>query len=400
MSHNFLCISSYFKGSDFLRACHERGNKVYLVTSESLRDEPWPTDSLHEIFFMEESKPYTWDLNHLTAGLSHLMRSTKIDRIVALDDFDVEKAAHLREIFRIPGMGQTTHRYFRDKLAMRFKAQDENIPVPPFTAIFNNDQLSQFISTVDGPWVLKPRSEASATGIQKLSTSQEVWAAVETLGDKRHGYLLEQFRPGHVFHVDALSVDGKQVFTSASKYLRPPMQVAHDGGVFCTVTLDESDTDYQDLRRLNNELLGSFGLLHGASHTEYIKMPDGSWVFLETSSRVGGAYIADKIDFARGVNLWKEWAKIEHAVVNNIAYSLPEILPYHGGLLVSLTKEKRPDLTWVDEEKVRILPMDFHIALTFRDESSKEVLKTLEDHARHVAEKLMNILPPTDQPTN
>ena len=43
------------------------------------------------------------------------MRSKKIDRIVALDDFDVEKGAYLREHFQISGMGQTTARHFRDK---------------------------------------------------------------------------------------------------------------------------------------------------------------------------------------------------------------------------------------------------------------------------------------------
>ena len=49
----------------------------------------------------------------------------KIDRIVALDDFDVEKAASLREHLRVPGMGDTTARYFRDKLAMRIQARSK-----------------------------------------------------------------------------------------------------------------------------------------------------------------------------------------------------------------------------------------------------------------------------------
>ncbi len=66
------------------------------------------------------------------------MRTRKIDRVVALDDFDVEKAAILREHFRIPGMGQTTARYFRDKLAMRVQARDAGIKVPAFIGLFND----------------------------------------------------------------------------------------------------------------------------------------------------------------------------------------------------------------------------------------------------------------------
>jgi nitrous oxide reductase accessory protein NosL len=52
-----------------------------------------------------------------------------------LDDFDVEKAATLREHLRIGGMGETTARYFRDKLAMRMKAREAGINVPDFVGI-------------------------------------------------------------------------------------------------------------------------------------------------------------------------------------------------------------------------------------------------------------------------
>ena len=41
-SKTFLCISNYFKGADFLINLKKSGNKVYLVTSEKLRDKPWP----------------------------------------------------------------------------------------------------------------------------------------------------------------------------------------------------------------------------------------------------------------------------------------------------------------------------------------------------------------------
>jgi hypothetical protein len=48
---------------------------------------------------------------------------------------------------------------------------------------------------------------------------------------------------------------------------------------------------------------------------------DGEIYFLETSSRVGGAHLAD-IAAASDINLWKEWAAIEDALVKekNIRY--------------------------------------------------------------------------------
>jgi hypothetical protein len=51
---------------------------------------------------MPETEPFTWNLDHLVQGFQYLMKNNKIDSVVALDDFDVEKAAMIRETFRIP----------------------------------------------------------------------------------------------------------------------------------------------------------------------------------------------------------------------------------------------------------------------------------------------------------
>ena len=70
--------------------------------------------------------------------VSYMARWQPIDRIVALDEFDMENAAALREHLRIPGMGLTTVRHFRDKLAMRGRAKEEGINVPEFIHVLNH----------------------------------------------------------------------------------------------------------------------------------------------------------------------------------------------------------------------------------------------------------------------
>ena len=66
-------------------------------------------------------------------GVCHLCRTQRIDRIIPLDDFDLEKASFLREHLRLPGLGETATRYFRDKLAMRTRAAEHDIAVPDHT---------------------------------------------------------------------------------------------------------------------------------------------------------------------------------------------------------------------------------------------------------------------------
>ena len=144
----FLCVSTFFKGNEFLRSCKQAGNTVYLLTNKKLEHKPWVREYIDEVFYVEENPDGSFDMKEIILGLAYTMRSKKIDRIVALDDFDVEKAAHLREHFRIPGMGQTTSRHFRDKLAMRMKAQEAGIKIPMFSSLFNDQDIFEYTQKV------------------------------------------------------------------------------------------------------------------------------------------------------------------------------------------------------------------------------------------------------------
>ncbi|MEM9990629.1 MAG: ATPase, partial [Bacteroidota bacterium] len=255
----FLCICCDFKGKDFLKACKAAGNKVYLLTTKKLESKPWPRESIDNFFFIEEEntpKNYA----NMVKGLAWLMRSEKIDRVVALDDFDVEKAAFLREEFRIPGMGQTTARLFRDKLAMRTKAQEAGLRIPPFTALFNDAEIHDYTQRVAAPWVVKPRGEASAEGIRKVHSSEQLWQVLNELGEERHNYLLEQFKPGDVYHVDALTLDGEIQFVRSSKYLSTPFEVTQGGGVFRTHTLEYGSKEDKALKAMHANLMKDFGM--------------------------------------------------------------------------------------------------------------------------------------------
>lgn len=397
----FLCISSYYKGVDFMVSAKSLGNRVLLVTSASLKEADWPWEAIDEIYFMEEKEPYKWNMGHLVKGVAYLLRSQQIDSVVALDDYDVEKAAHLREAFRISGMGETTYRYFRDKLAMREKARLEGVPIPEFSSIFNDETVNEFTSKNAAPWVLKPRSEASASGIVKAHTAPELWEHIHRVGEERHLYLVEQFRPGDVYHVDALVYENQVVFALASRYLDTPMNVAQGGGVFQTATLDSEEEEIQKLLALNEKLLIQFGMQYGATHTEFIKDREtGEFVFLETASRVGGAFIPDMVEAATGINLWHEWAKIENAILNKEKYTLPQYTPKYGGLLVSLSKVEYPNYDFVTEQEfVKSLPKKYHIGMLFAADNSERIQELLDKYSQYVAQHFLNVIPPKDYPT-
>jgi D-ala D-ala ligase C-terminus len=403
MSVAFLCVSSYFKGNDFLRGMKSTGAKVYLLTSKKLEHKPWAREALDDIFYVQEGPNNEWHLPDVIAGLAWLMRNTKIDRIVALDDFDVEKAAHLREHFRIPGMGETTCRHFRDKLAMRMKAQDAGIRVPAFSSLFNDTDIQRFIETVETPWIVKPRGQASATGMKKIYSADELWAHLEKLGGDRHQYLIEQFKPGDVFHVDALSLNGKFEFCRVSQYLSTPFEVAHGGGIFRSAITTFNSADDKALQKLNGKVMEAFGMQYSASHTEYIRNhADGEFYFLETASRVGGANLADMVEASSNVNLWYEWARLEYAVATQTKYTLPKVRKDYAGIIVSLARQQWPDISQFQDPEItwRMTQMEYHVGLIVQSPKRERVLELLDDYAGRVARDYHASAPAPEKPTN
>ncbi|AWA30570.1 ATPase [Flavobacterium magnum] len=381
-NRTFICISNYFKGSDFMIELKQLGNTVFLVTSDKLRDKPWPFEHLDEVFYMD-GQDTDWNMEHLLLGVQGLMKSNKIDGIVALDDFDVEKATYLREHLRIQGMGQTTGRYFRDKLAMRMRAKSCGISNPNFCSLFNDHDINTFADTVAPPWVLKPRSEASASGIIKIHDKESLWMHINEMGNNRFKYLVEQFRPGDVYHCDSLIVNGKIVFSMTSKYLATPMEISQGGGIFRSANIVYGSEDDKAIKKCNEQVIKGFGLKHGAAHSEYIKCKDdGKIYFLETSSRVGGAHLAEMVAAASGINLWKEWAKIEDALVRETAYKLPKVRKEYAGIVLTLSKFEKPDLSpFSDEEVCFQVPLEYHAGLIVNSDKPNRVLELLDDYA-------------------
>ncbi len=395
-TRRILCIASYEKGQDFMRQCAELGVRPTLLTGDNLRDADWPRDILEEVMTM----PADLALEQVIKTVTYVARGWKIDRIVALDEFDMEMVAALREHMRIPGMGRTTTQHFRDKLAMRFEAQRAGALVPEFSPVLNYDDLRAYMANVPSPWVLKPRAEASAIGIRKIHEPEQLWRTLDELGDRQSHYLLELFVPGDIYHVDAITSERKVVFSAVSRYGKPPMQVMHEGGVFTTRIVDRRGPDAQQLTALNAQLIPAMGMVRGVTHAEYIRGEDGRFYFLEVAARVGGAFIADVVEFATGVNLWAEWARIEVLSLRGEPYTVPATTQDYTGSVLCLARTAEPDTSIFDApEIVYRMKKHHHAGLIVRSPDAERVRALLEDYSVRFAETYLAVQPVPNKPT-
>ena len=391
-TERFLCLASYEKGQEFMLQCAEMGVGVTLLTLEKLREAEWPHEALEEVATMPSGLTREQFLN----TVSWMARGRRFDRVIALDEFDLEMAAQAREHMRIPGMGVSTTANYRDKLAMRTTARDKGFLVPEFCRVMNYDELREYMQQAPAPWLLKPRSEASALGIRKIDEPEQLWRALDELGDRQSHYVLERFVPGDIFHVDSIVSEGKVVFSVVHQYGRPPMQVMHEGGVFTTRTVDRKSQDWQDLTRINADLAPGLGMARGVTHAEYIKAhADGKYYFLEIAARVGGAFISDLVEVSTGVSLWREWAKLEVANLRGEEYAVPEAREEYAGSVLCLAQTAEPDTSGFDAAEIVVrMKKHHHAGLIVRSGDPERVKALLGEYSQEFARKFLASMPP------
>lgn len=399
---NVLCLASYFKGVDFLRECKRQGARIFLITRERTLDEDWPREIIDEIVTL----PNDASVERTVYTAAQVARHHRLDRVVALEEFDVLAAALLREHLCFnEGMSSSTARRFRDKLNMRVRASEAKIPAPPFVHALNFNALGEYMARVPAPWVLKPRADVSAFGIKKLDDSEQVWRAIDALDarpawhEQSSSYLLEAFIPGDVFHVDSLVNDGEVVFAGTNRYGRPPMEVSHAGGAYLSYTVEHDSKDQKKLFQLNRKLLKSLGLRRGAAHAEFIKgASDGRFYFLEVAARVGGAYTAENLEAASGVNLWREWAKIELQSDGENSYEPPTPRREYAGLVLSLARQEHPDTSRYDDPEIAYrVSKAHHAGLIVRSTDQARVKELLATYARRFADDFIAVVPPPER---
>lgn len=396
-----VCVASYFKGEDFLRECRRQGAHVELLTRERTLGENWPRDALDGLHALPDDA----GAEAFIHAAAQLGRRRKLHAIVALEEFDVINAALAREHLRLPGLDASRARLFRDKLAMRVRARDAGIRVPDFAPLFNYQEIGEYMERTPPPWVVKPRSDVSASGIRRLEDSEQVWRAIDALDareasqDKSTFYLLEKFVPGAVFHVDSVVEEGEVIFCGASRYGRPPLNVVQEGGVFVSHTIEYDSAERAELLKLNVELLAALGLNRGAAHAEFIRgAEDGEFYFLEVAARVGGAHIAETLEAATGHNLWREWARAEVAHARDARVGRLEPRREHAGIVLSLARQERPDTSaYTDPEIVFRMDKPHHVGLVVRSPSLERVRELLDIYAGRFAQDFSAYVPPPER---
>ena len=276
--------------------------------------------------------------------------------------------------------------------------------MPEFCRVLNYDELRAYMSAVPAPWLLKPRAEASALGIRKIQNSEELWRALDELGDDQTKYVLEQFVPGDIFHVDSIG-EREQGCVRSGTSIRQAAD-AGDARRWRVYDTDGGPHEQRDWQRVDCAQRQSCAFTWDAAWRDscrdtFAHTPMGGSISLKLPlAWAERSLLTWWRCLATGINLWREWARLEVANLRNEVYRLPKQFESYAGSVLCLAKTAEPDTAGFDAPEIVVrMKKHHHAGLIVRSESAERVRELLEQYSAEFAHRFLASMPVPDKPT-
>jgi D-alanine-D-alanine ligase-like ATP-grasp enzyme len=236
-----------------------------------------------------------------------------IDRLVGtLEELQVP-LAEVRARFQIPGLGVEAARNFRDKSRMKDVLRAAGLPCARHRLCADAAGCRAFATEVGYPLVVKPPAGAGARNTFRVEDARalEEWLAVSPPESGRP-VLIEEFITGREHSFDSITVGGRTVWSSISRYDPTPLEVLRHPWIQWCVVLprDVSGPEYAAIHEAGPRAIAALGLESGMTHMEWFRRADGSIAISEVAARPPGAQFTTLISYAHDLDLYRAWARV------------------------------------------------------------------------------------------
>ncbi|MGW2254615.1 ATP-grasp domain-containing protein [Kitasatospora sp. NPDC001660] len=225
-----------------------------------------------------------------------LHRRFGFERVIALSEFDILRAARLRGLFGVPGQDAASATAFRDKLTMKRLLAQAGVPLAPFAPLAHLADLLGFVETHGYPVVVKPRTGGGSMGVRVLHGEDDLAqlaADHRELGTDDGAHLLVERHLEHeLFHVDGLIAAGEPKLMWPSSQGTTSCLGIMAGQALHSSLLDGDDPRFTALRELTTRALAALPVPETFMfHAEVFGTAEHGLVFNEVASRMGGGNI-------------------------------------------------------------------------------------------------------------
>jgi hypothetical protein len=236
-----------------------------------------------------------------------------VHRLVgALEDLQ-EPLARVRERFDIPGMGVEVAKNFRDKSRMKTVLAQAGIPCARHAVARTADEARRVVGDIGLPVVVKPPEGSGARHTYRVNTASQLEEVLSTTPPSPEAPLLvEEFMSGEEHSFDAVSIDGRPVWWSISRYHPSALEVMRERWIqWCVVLPREIDgPDFAPIREAGTASLRALGVGTALTHMEWFRRPDGSVAISEVAARPPGAQFTTLMSYAHDLDFYRAWARL------------------------------------------------------------------------------------------
>ena len=246
----------------------------------------------------------------LVRGLAARMGG--VDRLLGtLEQAQVPLAA-VRERLGLPGLRVEGAENFRDKARMKSALRAAGLPCARHRLVEDAASAREFAAASGFPLVVKPPAGAGAKATFRVDDLRQLDEALAASPPSPgHPVLLEEFVTGVEHSFDAVTLRGRPVWHSLSRYDPAPLEVLRERWIqWCVMIPREiDDPRYDDVRAAGFRALGVLGMEGGVSHMEWFRRPDGSLAISEIAARPPGAQFCTLISWAHGFDFYDAWVR-------------------------------------------------------------------------------------------
>jgi biotin carboxylase len=236
-----------------------------------------------------------------------------LDRLMgALEQLQVP-LAEAREILGVPGMSSEVARNFRDKARMKTVLRQAGVPCARHRLAATRAEAREFAAQVGFPLVVKPPAGAGAVATFRVEGPEALEQALSAAApDPAQQVLLEEFVVGDESSFETVSIDGRPVWYSSTRYLPTPLEAMHHPWIQWCILLprEQEDPRLADVRQVAFRALAALGMGTGLTHMEWFRRRDGSIAISEVAARPPGAQITTLVSVAHEWDFLAAWARL------------------------------------------------------------------------------------------
>lgn len=240
-------------------------------------------------------------------------RLGRIDRLIGtLEELQVP-LAEVREHFGVVGLPLEAARSFRDKSRMKDVLRAAGVPCARHQLCKDAAECRAVASAIGFPLVVKPPAGAGARNTFRVENASQLeeWLAV---APPRAGaeVLIEEFVVGREHSFDSVTIGGRTIWSSISRYDPTPLEVLRNPWIQWCVILprDVSGPEFAAIHTMGPRALEALGMTTGITHMEWFQRADGTIAISEVAARPPGAQFTTLISYAHDLDLYRAWARI------------------------------------------------------------------------------------------